>query len=98
VKELPVREIKKFVKIAKVQGVEKAIEATPNDPYLREYQEIDSCLKKLLKRVSLLKAEGIEVDDFPETTRKLMDEFMQLTDMDFTAPPKTESMEVSAYQ
>lgn len=74
VKELPVREIKKFVKIAKVQGVEEAMKRTPNDPNQKEFMEIDSALKKLIKKFKQLELEGIAVSDFPEETQKLFHE------------------------
>lgn len=79
IKELPVREIKKFVKIAKVQGVEQAIKATPNDPNQKEFLEIDSALKKLVKKMKQLQLEGIELNDFPEDTQKLFQELMSFS-------------------
>lgn len=79
-KELPVREIKKFVKIAKVQGVDKAIAATPNLPHQKEFQEIDMGLKKLIKKFKQLQIEGIEVSDFPEETQELFGELMKFSD------------------
>jgi ParB family chromosome partitioning protein len=48
IKELPVREIKKFVKLAKAQGVHEAIEATPHLPHQKEFQEIELLLKKIV--------------------------------------------------
>ena len=78
-KELPVREIKKFVKVAKAQGVAKAIAATPQDPFVREYEEINSTLKKLLKKFKQLELEGIEASDFPEETQRLLGEVMLAT-------------------
>jgi ParB family chromosome partitioning protein len=78
-KELPVREIKKFVKVAKAQGVEKAIQATPQDPFSKEYTEINAGLKKLLKKFKQLELEGIEANDFPEDTQKLIAELMIAT-------------------
>lgn len=83
IKELPVREIKKFVKIAKVKGVNEAIEATPSLPYQREYQEIDRALKKLIKKIKQLRLEGIFQTDFPEETQKLLETFMLETNENF---------------
>jgi ParB family chromosome partitioning protein len=83
IKELPVREIKKFVKIAKVKGVDEAIEATPSLPYQREYQEIDQALKKLIKKIKQLRLEGIFQTDFPEETQKLLETFMLETNENF---------------
>lgn len=74
-KEMPVRDIKKFIKIAKVQGVEKAIASTPNDPRAREFTEIEMLLKKLMKKMKQLDLEGISEDDLPETTQELLAEF-----------------------
>jgi ParB family chromosome partitioning protein len=74
VKELPVRDIKKFVKIANKEGVERAMQATPAEPFSREYLEINAGLKKLLKKFKQLELEGIETEDFPEETQKLLSE------------------------
>jgi ParB family transcriptional regulator, chromosome partitioning protein len=74
IKELPVRELRKFVKIAKVQGVQKAIASTPNDPMIKEYAEINASLKKLIKKFKQLELEGIESSDFPDDTLKLLAE------------------------
>jgi ParB family chromosome partitioning protein len=71
IKELPVRDIKKFVKIAKAQGVHQAITATPSLPHQKEFQEIDMGLKKLIKKFKQLQIEGIDISDFPEETQEL---------------------------
>jgi len=73
IKELPVRDIKKFVKIAKAEGVHRAITATPNLPHQKEFQEIDMGLKKLIKKFKQLQIEGIDVSDFPEETQELFE-------------------------
>jgi ParB family transcriptional regulator, chromosome partitioning protein len=79
-KELPVREIKKFVKIANAQGVKAAIQATPNLPHQKEFQEIDQSLKKLIKKFKQLQIEGIELSDFPEETQNLFNEIVAYSD------------------
>lgn len=79
-KELPVREIKKFIKIAKAQGVDRAIAATPNLPYQREFQEIDSALKKLIKKFKQLKLERMNLSDFPEETQNLFESLVKMQD------------------
>lgn len=79
IKELPVREIKKFVKLAKVHGVEEAIEKTPNDPLMNEFLDINSNLKKLIKKVKQISLEGIEFSSFPDDTQKLFSQLMELT-------------------
>jgi ParB family chromosome partitioning protein len=79
IKELPVREIKRFVKMAKTQGIQKAITETPSVPFLREFQDIDSSLKKLIKKMKQLKLEGIVTDNFPEETQKLIKELTDIS-------------------
>lgn len=79
-KDLPVREIKKFVKIAKTQGVEEAITATPNLPHQKEFLEIDMGLKKLIKKFKQLQIEGIEISNFPEETQELFNELVKFSD------------------
>ena len=81
IKELPVREIKKFVKIAKTQGVHEAIEATPGLPHQREFQEIEIMIKKLIKKMKQLELEGIEMDSYPELTQKLLTELTETVGM-----------------
>ena len=76
IKELPVREIKKFVKLAKAQGVHEAIEATPHLPHQKEFQEIELLLKKIVKKVKQLELEGIELSDYPHSAQKLFDQLM----------------------
>jgi ParB family chromosome partitioning protein len=76
IKELPVREIKKFVKLAKSQGVHEAIEATPNLPHQKEFQEIEQLLKKLVKKIKQLELEGIELSDYPHSSQTLFEQLM----------------------
>ena len=78
VKELPIREIKKFVQLAQVKGVSEAIKSTPHRPYQREFFEIDSSLKKILKKLQQLQLEGFEFSDFPQETQKLVSELQHL--------------------
>lgn len=73
-KELPVRELKKFIKIAKADGVEKAIDATECTPHQKEFLEIESGLKKIVKRMKQLRLEGITSSDYPESLRDLLQE------------------------
>lgn len=80
IKELPVREIKKFVKIAKTQGVQEAITATPNLPYQKEFQEIDQALKKLIKKFKQLEIEGFEFSSLPGETQKLFGELVNISE------------------
>ncbi len=80
IQELPVREIKKFVKIAKDQGVERAIKSMPNQPFQKDFLEIDSALKKLIKKFKQLQLEGIEVSSFPDETQDLFSQLMKYSD------------------
>lgn len=74
VKNLPVKEIRKFVKLAKTQGVHEAIESTPNDSHQKSFHEIDSLLKKLIKKMKQLELEGFEILDYPKETQKLIND------------------------
>jgi ParB family transcriptional regulator, chromosome partitioning protein len=77
-KELPVKEIKKFVKLAHAHGVEKAIESTPYQENQKDFQEVEAGLKKLIKKMKQLQLEGIGLLDFPEGTQRLYSELMEL--------------------
>jgi ParB family chromosome partitioning protein len=90
IKELPVRDIKKFVKIAKTGGVEEAIKATPNVPFQREFSEIDSNLKKLLKKFELLKLEGMGLVDMPESTQTLFKRLTEAFEDEFSPASREE--------
>src|SRR5690606_1038375 len=74
VKELPVREIKKFVKTAQKEGVTTAITKTPKDPNHREFSEIEQNLKKVLKKMKQLELEGVLAKDLPESIQVLLQE------------------------
>jgi ParB family transcriptional regulator, chromosome partitioning protein len=99
IKELPVREIKKFVKLAKSQGVNQAITATPNLPHQKEFQEVDMGLKKLIKKFKQLQIEGIDISDFPEETQTLFNELMTFSGQnDFSAQKSSEEHEMHSLQ
>jgi ParB family chromosome partitioning protein len=73
IKELPVREIKKFVKMAKAQGVEKAIkQSTPLHPHQKDFDEVETLLKKALKKITQLNLEGISFESYPESLQDLV--------------------------
>jgi len=83
-KALPVREIKKFVKEAKVKGVELAIRETPKLPHAREFGEIDSLLKRLQKKLKQLELEGISLENFPAGTQKLFNNIMTIAEKEIS--------------
>ncbi|HXH75595.1 MAG TPA: ParB N-terminal domain-containing protein [Bacteriovoracaceae bacterium] len=88
IKELPVREIKNFIKIAKVQGIQGAISSTPAQPNQKEFNEIDMALKKLIKKFKQLQIEGIELSDFPDATQKHFNDLMTYSDEGSYSPRK----------
>lgn len=90
-KNRPVREVKKFVKLAKTKGFDKAIEDTPAEPHAREFQEIEKLAKKLKKQFELLEMEGIGFLDLPEKTQKLMRELSASSDFIRPQAPAQES-------
>lgn len=97
IKELPVREIKKFVKMAKAHGVQEAIMATPKLPHQREFQEIDASLKKLIKKMEQLKIEGLLMEDFPEETQMLFEKLKEAMSPDMHYSSSSE-MEMDSLQ
>jgi len=78
IKSLPVKDIKKFVKEAKTAGVEKALDNIPRSPHAREFNEIESLLKRLNKRLKQLELEGITLEHFPIPLQKEFDKFNQI--------------------
>ncbi len=98
IKELPVREIKKFVKIAKSQGVEEAIHSTPNEPFQKDFLEIESALKKLIKKFQQLQLEGFSFSDFPESTKGLYNEVVRLVDEEDFIDHKHHEQEMDSLQ
>lgn len=80
VKELPVRELKKFIKKAKDEGVERALSASPIKPYQKDFIELEMSLKKIIKKMKQLQLEGIEKADYPE---EIQDLFYELTSHSF---------------
>jgi ParB family chromosome partitioning protein len=82
IKDLPVREIKNFVKLAKTKGVEEALKGTSKLPHAREFNEIEATLKKLQKKLKQLEIEGITLDHFPRSTQKVFNELMIFSKLD----------------
>jgi ParB family chromosome partitioning protein len=89
----PVRDVKKFVKLAKARGFDEAVENTPTEPHAREFQEIEKLAKKLKKQFELLEMEGISFLDLPEKTQKLMSELS--ANSSFIRPQKPSSAPAS---
>ncbi len=99
IKELPVREIKKFVKIANAEGVQKAIKATPNLPNQKDFIEIDMGLKKLIKKFKQLQIEGIELSAFPEETQELFGDLVKYADEEnFVSQPSRKERKMAELQ
>lgn len=98
IKEMPVREIKKFVKAAKEQGVQQAITATPAMPYQKEFLELDSTLKRVIKKIKQLNLEGILCSDFPEETQSLLTELMNFNEGKFSHKTSNRELERDSYQ
>lgn len=71
-KHRPVREIKKIVKLAHTKGIDQALQENPDEPHAREFQQIEGLLNKLHRQLKQLEIEGIELQDLPERTQKLL--------------------------
>ncbi|MFA5584086.1 MAG: ParB N-terminal domain-containing protein [Bacteriovoracaceae bacterium] len=93
VKELPVREIKKFVKTAQKEGVTTAITKTPKDPNHREFSEIEQNLKKVLKKMKQLELEGVLAKDLPESIQVLLQELTMAR-----MPELNNEVEINSFQ
>ncbi len=98
IKELPVREIKQFVKIAKSQGVENAIMATPFRPHHKEFQDIEMSVAKLLKKLKQLQFEGIGIDDLPEKTLGLLRELSEISHNQISSQDSSQENNHTQYQ
>lgn len=72
VKSMPVKDIKQFVKNAKAEGVNAAIQKIPKNPHAREFSEIETLLKRLQKRLKQLELEGITINDLPKSSRDIV--------------------------
>lgn len=94
IKNLPLREIRKFVKMAKAQGINEAIGSTPQIPNQKDFQEIESLLKRLLKKKKQLQLEGVELLDYPQNIMELMEELGAPDDM-YQAKRKSSANNVS---
>lgn len=92
IRELPVREIKKFVKTAKEEGVTSAITKTPKDPNHREFTEIELSLKKIIKKLKQLELEGVYPSDLPPSIQEL------LAQVGASPLPVKEASEMNSYQ
>lgn len=79
VKELPVKDIRKFVKMAKAEGIDRAIAKTPIDPRQKEFQEFDQQLKKVIKKLKQFELEGITSVDLPDVTQDLLLELVTMS-------------------
>ncbi len=78
IKVMPVKDIKKFVKLAKAEGIDRAIAKTPVDPRQREFQEFDSLLKKVIKKLKQFEVEGITSGELPDMTQDLLLDLMTI--------------------
>lgn len=80
-KKLPVKDIKNFIKVAKIKGVEEAIKSTAQSPHAREFNEVESLLKRLHKKLKQLELEGINLSHMPQKTQQIFSEIVSLSDV-----------------
>lgn len=92
--DLPVKEIKKFVKEAKTEGVTNAILKSPKDPMKREFFEIETQLKKVAKKLKQLELEGLAASDLPSSMQELLGEIS----LYYIPGIKSEAKEINSYQ
>lgn len=92
--DLPVKEIKKFVKEAKSEGVTNAILKSPKDPMKREFYEIEAQLKRVVKKLKQLELEGLTASDLPSTMQELLGEIS----LYYIPTMNSELKEINSYQ
>ena len=92
--DLPVKDIKKFVKEAKTEGVTNAILKSPKDPMKREFYEIEAQLKRVVKKLKQLELEGLTASDLPLTMQELLGEIS----LYYIPNLNSEVKEVNSYQ
>lgn len=92
--DLPVKDIKKFVKEAKTEGVTNAILKSPKDPMKREFYEIETQLKRVVKKLKQLELEGLTASDLPSTMQELLGEIS----LYYIPNLNSEAKEVNSYQ
>lgn len=92
--DLPVKDIKKFVKEAKTEGVTNAILKSPKDPMKREFYEIETQLKRVAKKLKQLELEGLTASDLPSTMQELLGEIS----LYYIPNLNSEVKEVNSYQ
>ncbi len=67
---LPTKDIKKFVKTAQEKGVEVALVEVPHQPFVKEFTEIESLVKRLSRKLLELSENDVSAMDFPAPLRK----------------------------
>lgn len=98
IKELPVREVKKFVKMANAEGVSRAIKANPIKENQKDFLELESGLKRLIKKMKQLELEGIELTDYPQSTQMLFGDLVELAGPGVTMVKSNGDLEDHSYQ
>lgn len=78
IKTMPVKDIKKFVKLAKAEGIDRAITKTPVDPRQKEYSDFDGLLKKVIKKLKQFEVQGITSGELPDVTQDLLLDLMTI--------------------
>lgn len=83
IKDKSVREVRKFIEKAKVDGLDYAIEQTKVEKFLpKEFKNLETQIKKCNKMISKLVVENIDVDH-PDM-EKVMEQVKQLQDLTYS--------------
>ena len=80
VRELPLKEMKKIVKIAKEQGVQEAINQTPANPFMKELNDLESLLKRAVKKMKTLEEDGLDSSEYSKNILKSIKELNNFID------------------
>lgn len=80
VKELPLKEVKKIVKLAQEKGVEEAIKEAPQSPFLKDLNDLESLLKRAVKKMKSLQEDGFASNEYSESIIKSIQELGNFID------------------
>lgn len=80
VKELPLKEVKKIVKIAQEKGIEEAIKEAPSSPFIKDLNDLESLLKRAVKKMKTLEEEGFASQEYSEAIVKSIQDLANFID------------------
>lgn len=94
IQTLPTKEIKKFVKLAKEQGVESALVEVVHQPFQKEFTQMESLLKRLSRMMKELESEDMSLSDYPAALQKKFHEIQsKVIETELNPPAEVSELE-----